>query len=54
MEVNEEKVGKISITLYQNYSKQEQNILVFFFFLGQSEERRCEGGNWEGWRVSLA
>lgn len=30
MEVNEEKVGKISITLYQNYSKQEQNILVFF------------------------
>lgn len=42
MEVNEEKVGKISITLYQNYSKQEQNILVFFFGGGLEMRDVCE------------
>lgn len=42
MEVNEEKVGKISITLYQNYSKREQNILVFFFGGGLEMRDVCE------------
>lgn len=42
MEVNEEKVGKISITLYQNYSKQEQNILVFFLGGGLEMRDVCE------------